>query len=290
MTAQAFSNHDLDALVKRAEELGRNQDLSDRAAGVNREILAIDPNNIPAHNRLARYFLLSGKPDDAGALYERVLGIDPQNRFAQNGPLNVQDAVNRAMAAQPPQHREVTEKRRSSGPVTYPDGEDDDAVREYFEALYPDVGSRTAALGMAAETIREVDQSNSASLGLTVRRTWSRLNVGAIGWGFFSRDGITLLAQKSAIQQLSPDGIRSVITSPADYQHVKDLGLGEVVHVYVPLSVATSVYPDLVPSHLNMVRDLARQVRRTPYYQSHTLAAIRYIQEVLGGDVPHPLH
>ena len=63
----------------------------------------------------------------------------------------------------------------------YPDGEDDEVARAYFELLYPAKSDRQIAFERASDTIRQVARENLLSLALTTRRTWHRLNVGAIG-------------------------------------------------------------------------------------------------------------
>lgn len=57
----------------------------EEAIELNSEILEIDPDNIPALNRLGRAYAELGQKDSAKEIYERVLSFDKYNAVASRG-------------------------------------------------------------------------------------------------------------------------------------------------------------------------------------------------------------
>lgn len=71
-------------LVARAEFLARADDWGDEAGKLNAAIVKLDPVNLSAHTRLAKWCLKRGRSGEAEQLYRRVLQLDRTNRIARN--------------------------------------------------------------------------------------------------------------------------------------------------------------------------------------------------------------
>lgn len=74
----------LKSLTERAEDYARVGNWSQEAGAVNAAILKLDPENVAAHTRLAKWCLERGRGADAEKLYRRPLQLDPANRIARN--------------------------------------------------------------------------------------------------------------------------------------------------------------------------------------------------------------
>jgi|GEM_PF-6877543 len=77
-------NIELLKLVSRAKQLAQMNDFSNEAILANERILALDPNDVDACNRIARCYINSGRIDDAERLYQSVLQLDQADSMAQS--------------------------------------------------------------------------------------------------------------------------------------------------------------------------------------------------------------
>jgi tetratricopeptide (TPR) repeat protein len=282
---------ELRACIATAEKLATEQNWDDRSIRVNERILELDNKNIPARTRLAKYHLNAGNWDEAGRLYEETLHLAPDNVIAQNGMERlIREAGSDADTEDRDESHDQPTHRRTLGPRRYPKSEDIEMARTYFETLYPDEQNRRLALDKMVETLWQIDRANILALGLTVRPTWSRLNVGSMGWGFFGPTEIGLIVPGHALHALSTEQTDRVRPVPAGYAALRSLPSQGFQYVSVPLDGLDDIYPLLRESHFWVVRELAKRVSRTPYYKYHSSGATAYMQEFLGKDVPDPEH
>ena len=77
-------NIDLSKLVSRAKQLAQMNNFSNEAILANERILALDPNDVDACNRIARCYINSGRIDDAERMYQSVLQLDQADSMAQS--------------------------------------------------------------------------------------------------------------------------------------------------------------------------------------------------------------
>ena len=77
-------NIELSNLVSIAKQFAQMNDFSNEAVLANERILALDPNDVDARNRIARCYIKSGRNDDAERMYQSVLQLDQADSMAQN--------------------------------------------------------------------------------------------------------------------------------------------------------------------------------------------------------------
>jgi tetratricopeptide (TPR) repeat protein len=77
-------NIELSKLVSLAKQLAQMNDFSNGAVLANERILALDPNDVDARNRIARCYINSGRIDDAERMYQSVLQLDQADSMAQS--------------------------------------------------------------------------------------------------------------------------------------------------------------------------------------------------------------
>src|SRR5438105_3476122 len=75
---------EIDRLEARAVQLALVNDYGSEAETVNRRIIELDPSNVPAITRLAKWLVKHQNADEATALYRRALELQPSNRIARN--------------------------------------------------------------------------------------------------------------------------------------------------------------------------------------------------------------
>ena len=66
-------NIELSNLVPIEKQFAQMNDFSNEAVLANERILALDPNDVDARNRIARCYINSGRIDDAERMYQSVL-------------------------------------------------------------------------------------------------------------------------------------------------------------------------------------------------------------------------
>jgi hypothetical protein len=71
-------------LEARAVQLALVNDYGSEAETVNRRIIELDPTNVPATTRLAKWLVKHQNTDEAIALYRRALELQPSNQIARN--------------------------------------------------------------------------------------------------------------------------------------------------------------------------------------------------------------
>jgi tetratricopeptide (TPR) repeat protein len=214
---------ELRASIRQAETLAQGGTWDEGALRINERILSLDEKNVGARTRLAKYHLDAGNVDEAGRLYEETLRIEPNNRIARN----TLDRLARELdSGTGPESIEISRsggagQRHGVGSRRYPTPNDIEAARRYFESIYPDEAERRLALGAMVDTIRQIDRANILALGLTVRPTWSRFNVGRVGWGFFGRTEMYLIVRDQALPHLTVAQKERVQPSLAEYASLR---------------------------------------------------------------------
>jgi hypothetical protein len=96
-------------LVSQARERAMQADFGPEAEALNRAILEQLRDDIGSKTRLAKCLLERGQRDEARALYEAVIALNPENHIAVNGL-----AAMRAFDAPPPAPKTPTDRRKAS--------------------------------------------------------------------------------------------------------------------------------------------------------------------------------
>lgn len=74
----------LQKLIERAGKMALCNIWGENSRKINMAILKLDPHNCAAYTRLAKYYKLEDKIDEAENMYLKALEIDPDNRGAIN--------------------------------------------------------------------------------------------------------------------------------------------------------------------------------------------------------------
>lgn len=85
-----MNNMDLQKLICRAGEMASRNVWGDNAYKINMAILKADQNNGAACTRLAKYYKLADKMEEAKSMYVRALEINPENRGAINNLIEME--------------------------------------------------------------------------------------------------------------------------------------------------------------------------------------------------------
>jgi len=101
-------NVEISQLVLNAKRLAQLNDFSNEAILANERILALVPNDIDAHNRIARCHMTSERFDDAAKVYVSVLQLDPGNNIARRGLQEIEQSHRHTRGNR---NREVSEWR-----------------------------------------------------------------------------------------------------------------------------------------------------------------------------------
>lgn len=79
-----MKNANLQKLIVIAGKMALRNVWGEDSRKINMAILKLDPANCAAYTRLAKYYKLDGKMDEAESMYLKALEIDPDNRGAIN--------------------------------------------------------------------------------------------------------------------------------------------------------------------------------------------------------------
>lgn len=104
---------ELPTLRARSQRLAESKDWGPAALATNRDLLALDPADTRARNRLARCFLQKGDVTSAQAEYEGVLRQDPQNQVARQSLDRIRGTTTTPVTRKRPRSSDTAEKLRA---------------------------------------------------------------------------------------------------------------------------------------------------------------------------------
>jgi hypothetical protein len=156
------------------------------------------------------------------------------------------------------------------------DRRDPGAAGRFLEGLFPDPDLRRSLLSILAQSIEEAHKHNPESWSLTlgVRHEYLRLNVGRILALTLKNDQTALILEENSRRR-----------GDEDFRAIK----GVVLRGMTPSNLIAA-WPSLSDSHLRAIARAATQIRKAPYWQSHSPGALVYMSNFLGRQMPQPEH
>ena len=167
------------------------------------------------------------------------------------------------------------------------DRTDPEAARQVFEKLYPDAAARRQLLEVLAEDIDTAHALNPASWSVTLGtdRRHVGLNVGRVFTLYFEGGRVSLI-----LRSQDPDlpvGLHEEHRSESSRAFAS---LPGAAWFRLDLSEFLERWSELRENHLRTVEQAAEQVRRTPYYRSHSPGVVRLAEGAVGRGLPDPIH